>query len=169
MPSTISAPPTAAPSCACASPRSTWVPGPPQLLLFAIISMVFLGLLLPCARLVDPAWRLLALPPLAAGIALNLFADRAFKVAKTTVKPLLPSTSLVTGGVFRLTRNPMYLGFVLLLLSLWLALGALSPGLSVVLFALLIDRYFVRPEEKKLAATFGDAYPTYRQRVRRWI
>jgi len=145
------------------------MPGPPMLLLLAIISMVLLGLLLPGVRLVASAWRFLALPPLAAGIALNLLADRAFKVVKTTVKPLLPSTSLVTDGVFCLTRNPMYLGFVLLLIALWLVLGSLTPGIAVVLFALLIGRYFVRPEEEKLAATFGDAYRSYRAKVRRWI
>jgi len=153
----------------CASARSTWMPGPPKLLLYAIGAMAVLALLLPGPAVGHPAFRLLGLIPLGAGIALNLLADRAFRLEGTTVKPLLPSTALVTDGVFRLTRNPMYLGLVLLLVGLWLALGALTPGLIVVLFAVLIDRYFIEPEEEKLFGTFGHAYRTYQDRVRRWI
>ncbi|HVO20381.1 MAG TPA: isoprenylcysteine carboxylmethyltransferase family protein [Anaeromyxobacter sp.] len=145
------------------------MPGPPKLLLLAIGAMVVLALLLPGPAALPPAFRLLALIPLGAGIALNLLSDRAFRLAGTTVKPFLPSTALVTDGVFRLTRNPMYLGFVLLLVGLWLALSALTPGLVVVLFAVLIDRYFIEPEEEKLSWTFGGAYQAYRDRVRRWI
>jgi protein-S-isoprenylcysteine O-methyltransferase Ste14 len=131
--------------------------------------MALLGLLLPGAHLGPPRWRLLGLLPLAAGIALNLLADRAFKAAGTTVKPLLESTALVTDGVFRLTRNPMYLGFLLLLLGLWILLGVATPGLVLAPFAVLIDRAFIAPEEEKLARTFGGPYAAYRHRVRRWL
>lgn len=162
-------PSTPTASCACASPRSSWIPSPPRLLLLAIGAMALAHLVLPGAGLRPPAWRLLGLVPLGAGAALNLLADRAFATAGTTVKPLLPSTSLVTGGVFRLTRNPMYAGMVFLLVGLWLALGSLLPGLVVVAFALLIERYYVCPEEEKLAREFGAAYAAYRSRVRRWL
>jgi protein-S-isoprenylcysteine O-methyltransferase Ste14 len=168
MPDNSPNPPPSHPN-SCASARSSWIPGPPRLLLYAIGAMVTLAFLVPGPTPRNPAWRLLALIPLAAGIVLNLVADGAFKRAGTTVKPLLPSTVLVTNGVFRLTRNPMYLGFVLLLVALWLALGATTPGLVVALFTVLIDHYFIEPEEEKLSLTFGDAYRAYRGRVRRWI
>ena len=131
--------------------------------------MVPLDLLLPVASLPGVPWRLLGLVPLVVGIALNLAADRALKVAGTTVKPLLETTSLVTGGVFSVTRNPMYFGFILLLVGLWALLGSLTPGIAVLAFAGLIDRYYVRPEETKLTLAFGDAYVRYCRQVRRWI
>lgn len=154
--------------CACASPRAKWVPGPPKLLLLTIVAMVLLHFVAPGLRFPFPAWELLGLVPLVAGLALNLLADRSFKVAGTTVKPMLASTALVCDGPFRLTRNPMYLGFILLLLALWSLLGSLTPGAAIVVFAVLIDRYFVRPEEEKLAWTFGPAYAEYCRKVRRW-
>jgi protein-S-isoprenylcysteine O-methyltransferase Ste14 len=153
----------------CASPTAAWVPGPPKLLLGAIVAMSLLHLILPVASLQPPALRLLGLLPLAAGLAMNLLADQALKIAGTTVKPRLTSTALVTGGVFRVTRNPMYVGFVLLLAGLWLLLGSLTPGLAVGAFTVLMDRYFMRPEEEKLALTFGASYAAYRGRVRRWL
>lgn len=159
-------PPTGSP---CASARASWVPGPPTLLLQALGAMTLLHLLLPGATLAAPGWRLLALLPLAAGVALNLLADGAFKRAGTTVKPQLESTALVTAGAFAVTRNPMYLGMALLLAGLWLALGSLTPGFPVIAFALLIDRYYVRPEEEKLARIFGARYTAYRRQVRRWL
>ncbi|HTP27347.1 MAG TPA: isoprenylcysteine carboxylmethyltransferase family protein [Anaeromyxobacteraceae bacterium] len=140
-----------------------------MLLLLAICSMVVLHLLLPVAGVQTPAWRLLGLLPLIAGIVLNLAADRALREAGTTVKPLLDTTALLTKGVFAVTRNPMYFGFILLLSGIWLSLGSLSPGLVVAVFAVLIDRYYVRPEEEKLTRTFGEAFRAYRGRVGRWF
>jgi protein-S-isoprenylcysteine O-methyltransferase Ste14 len=163
------APQAPAPKSTCASPVSAWVPGPPRLLLMAVGAMPLLHLVLPLAALPATPWRLLGLVPLAAGVALNLLADRDFRRAGTTVKPMLPSSVMLEGGVFRLTRNPMYLGMILILLGLWLTLGSLTPGAPAIAFALLIDRYFVRPEEEKLERTFGAAYAAYRARVRRWI
>jgi protein-S-isoprenylcysteine O-methyltransferase Ste14 len=131
--------------------------------------MVALHVFAPVASLVAGAWRLLALAPVAAGVALNLSADRAFQRAGTTVKPGLPSTALVTGGVFARTRNPMYLGLILLLAGVWCAVGSVTPGIGVLAFALVVDRWFVQPEEEKLERTFGRVYDDYRARVRRWL
>jgi protein-S-isoprenylcysteine O-methyltransferase Ste14 len=63
----------------------------------------------------------------------------------------------------------MYLGMALILLGLWVALGAATPGLPAIAFALTIDRLFIPAEEAKLAAAFGGAYAAYRAEVRRWI
>jgi protein-S-isoprenylcysteine O-methyltransferase Ste14 len=131
--------------------------------------MVALHVLAPVASVVSGAWRLLALAPVATGIALNLSADRAFRRAGTTVKPGLPSTALVTGGVFAWTRHPMYLGLFLLLAGVWCALGSVTPGIAVAAFAGVVDRWFVHPEEEKLERTFGRVYEDYRARVGRWL
>jgi protein-S-isoprenylcysteine O-methyltransferase Ste14 len=157
------------PRSACASPRNAHIPGPPTLLLLSLVGAVAAHALAPGAVLVAGWWRALGLVPLAAGGALNLSADAALRRAGTTVKPGLPSAALVKGGVFGITRNPMYLGMVLLLVAVWIALGSATPGAVAVLFAALLDRYFVAPEEEKLQREFGRSYGEYRARVRRWL
>jgi hypothetical protein len=98
---------------------------PPTYFLASIIVMVGLDILLPGARVLSFPLTLAGLAPMIVGGALNVAADRAFKRNKTTVKPFEVSTSLVTEGVFRVSRNPMYLGMILILLGIALLLGAL--------------------------------------------
>jgi protein-S-isoprenylcysteine O-methyltransferase Ste14 len=140
-----------------------------MLLLSTIVAMVVLDAFLPAVSLPLFALRLIGLLPLAAGVALNLLADRDMKRARTTVKPFLPTTTLLTTRVFGLTRNPMYLGFVLITFGIWALLGSLTPGIAVAAFAGALDHYFVPFEEEKLARTFGPEYEGYRRRVRRWL
>ena len=80
---------------------------------------------------------------------------------KTTVKPFQKSTFLVATGVFAITRNPMYLGMVLLTLGAAVLLGSASPLAGVVIPFVLLDRGFVRPEKRLLAETFGANWSSY--------
>jgi protein-S-isoprenylcysteine O-methyltransferase Ste14 len=142
---------------------------PPTYLLIAILLMLALHFLVPVVRFIPMPWNILGLVPLACGIALNLVADRAFQRAQTTVKPYEESAALVTTGVFTFTRNPMYLGYVLILLGVALVLRSLLPFAVIVVFALLIDRVFIRIEEQMLAERFGQQWLAYAQKVRRWV
>ena len=99
---------------------------PPVYLFLSIVGMVALHFLLPVARVVAFPWNILGAIPLAFGIALDLIADRAFKKVETTVKPFEQSTALVTTGVYRIGRHPMYLGMVLILLGLAVLLQSLT-------------------------------------------
>jgi protein-S-isoprenylcysteine O-methyltransferase Ste14 len=105
------------------------------------------------------------------GGAIAAAGDVAFKRAKTTINPLRPenTTSLVTSGAYRYTRNPMYLGLLLVVLG-W-AVYLLSPWafLGPVAFVLYITRFQIVPEEKILGAKFGEAYSNYTSQVRRWL
>jgi len=142
---------------------------PPSYLFVSIVTMAALHLLLPLRRIILFPFNLVGAIPLALGIALNLIANRAFKKNKTTVKPFEKSTALITSGVFRISRHPMYLGFVLILTGVAILMGSLTPYLIVVAFAILMDVIFVRSEEEMLEDTFGDAWLKYKKRVRRWI
>jgi protein-S-isoprenylcysteine O-methyltransferase Ste14 len=93
--------------------------------------MIVLAVFAPGATLITWPWRWIGLLPIAAGIALNILADLALKRHQTTVKPFEPSTAIVTGGVFGLSRNPMYLGMALGLVDAACLLGALTPWLVV--------------------------------------
>jgi protein-S-isoprenylcysteine O-methyltransferase Ste14 len=106
-----------------------------------------------------------------AGAAVAVAGVIAFRLASTTVDPLRPdrSASLVTQGVYRISRNPMYVGFIALLLGLSVALSSI-PGATVALAAALyLDRFQIRPEERILQRRFGAAFDRYRASVRRWL
>jgi protein-S-isoprenylcysteine O-methyltransferase Ste14 len=95
----------------------------------------------------------------------------SFRRAKTTVNPMKPSSSssLVISGIYKYTRNPMYLGFVLVLLGWAAFLSNLAALALVPAFVLYLNYFQIMPEEHVLASLFPDAYPAYRARVRRWI
>lgn len=106
-----------------------------------------------------------------AGVGLELLGLVAFRSSRTTINPLKPerSSSLVTAGVYRVTRNPMYLGMALLLLAWAVYLSSLLSLASVLVFVMYITRFQIQPEERVLMAKFGDEFLSYTARVRRWL
>lgn len=107
----------------------------------------------------------------AAGLGFDLAGLLAFRKARTTVNPLRPrkASVMVTGGVYRYTRNPMYVGMLLLLLAWAVHLSALRPFVGLPVFVLYIGRFQITPEERALQSLFGKAYDDYAARVRRWL
>lgn len=142
---------------------------PPTYLWVAIAIMLALHFLFPLTRIIPWPWNLLGIVPLACGLAFNLIADNAFRTARTTVKPLEESNVLVTSGVFRISRHPMYLGFVLSLIGIAVLLGSLVSFFVVPVLAVLMDRVFIQVEERVLEAEFDQAWLDYQAKVRRWI
>jgi protein-S-isoprenylcysteine O-methyltransferase Ste14 len=106
----------------------------------------------------------------ALGITLGVLAGRQFKSVGTTTNPLKPeeASALVRGGVFELSRNPMYLGSLLVLTGWGLWLGSPSNILVVMLYGLLIAELQIKPEELALTGLFGQEYADYCREVRRW-
>lgn len=128
-----------------------------------------ISLWLPSAQLPMPGWAAVAV--MAAGLVMNLLPKLAFQHAGTTVNPmrLASSTALITAGVYRYTRNPMYLGQAAFLLGGMLYLQNL-PALAVVpMFVLYITRFQIHPEERVLGERFGAQYTAFRQQARRWL
>ncbi|NMP15982.1 isoprenylcysteine carboxylmethyltransferase family protein [Thalassotalea sp. Y01] len=107
----------------------------------------------------------------AIAVLLVLFAVFGFSKEKTTVDPMHPdkTDALVVKGVYRISRNPMYLGFLLLIVALGLALNTLWLFPLAIVFILYINRLQIVPEERFLQQKFGDAFTFYCQKVRRWI
>jgi protein-S-isoprenylcysteine O-methyltransferase Ste14 len=112
-----------------------------------------------------------ALLLLGPGIILVLAGVWCFRRRGTTVNPLQPDTasSLVTSGVYRLSRNPMYAGFLLCLCGWGVYLGNPFALLGPVVFVLYMNRFQIIPEERVLARLFGAEYDAYRRLVRRWL
>ena len=105
------------------------------------------------------------------GISLDLTGLIAFVRAKTTINPLKPAATaaLVTTGLYRVTRNPMYLGMLLVLFGWVVFLSNLAALLIAPLFAFYITRFQIIPEERVLAEKFGAAFAAYKSSVRRWL
>lgn len=142
---------------------------PPIYLFSAIAIMVLFHLLLPGAKVLALPWNLAGVIPLAFGIIINLSADKSFKKNETTVKPLEKSDRLITTGAFKISRHPMYLGFVLILLGVAMLMGSFTPYIAVLVFAVFMDMVFINYEEKKLEETFAEAWLQYRKKTGRWI
>jgi protein-S-isoprenylcysteine O-methyltransferase Ste14 len=131
-----------------------------------------------CARSVAPDFHLLfpSDSVLPAGLALVgaltcLAGVVSFRRAKTTVNPMKPdsTSSLVVTGIYRYTRNPMYLGFLLILLGWAAVLSNVWALVLVPMFVLYMNRFQISPEERVLACRFAQEYAEYRASVRRWI
>lgn len=105
------------------------------------------------------------------GQGISIAGMLAFRRARTTVNPVKASlaSSLVVQGVYRYTRNPMYVGFLLTLLAWAVFLANPLSLLWVVLFVLYITRFQIIPEERVLTSLFGAEYEAYKGRVRRWV
>ena len=125
----------------------------------------------PAAAFVLPAGRLIPACVALAGVAIALAGVVAFRRVRTTVNPLQPekASTLVTSGIYHLTRNPMYLGMLLVLLAWALMLSNAVAVIIVPTFILYMNRFQIGPEETALASAFGAAYVQYSSRVRRWL
>ena len=144
---------------------------PPLVMLLCAFAMWQFARLLPPME-VDTTVRLvLAGLFVIDGVFCCLAGVYCFRKAHTTVDPLHPAKAshLVTGGIYQVSRNPMYLGFSILLLAWAVFLASPWTLLGVPAFIAFITRFQIIPEERALQALFGDAYRDYQDRVRRWL
>ena len=123
----------------------------------------------PVLQLPNPVRVLVAAVLVAIGVAVGIGGVMSFRRAKTTVNPLKPETSaaLVSTGVYSFTRNPMYLGMLLVLFAWAVYLWSMWSLVGPILFIVYITRFQIVPEERVLDRLFGAAFAEYKQRVRR--
>jgi protein-S-isoprenylcysteine O-methyltransferase Ste14 len=106
-----------------------------------------------------------------AGSALTFAGVMSFRQARTTMNPMQPqaAAALVRSGVYRVSRNPMYLGLLLVLLAWTAFLSTLWTALGPLVYVLYINRFQIAPEERILSAKFGASYTEYKASVRQWL
>jgi protein-S-isoprenylcysteine O-methyltransferase Ste14 len=143
---------------------------PPPLIALAIVALgVTLGELFP-AEIIPAPWQYIAGGIIiAAALLLVASAFRLFRRAKTPVPTYRTPTALVTSGVYTLTRNPIYLSMMLLILGLGVTLDNIWLFLLAAVFQQIIRWGVIAREEKYLAAKFGDDYRQFKERTPRWI
>lgn len=142
---------------------------PPTLLLVGLIAQTVVHVAFPMVRLLDWPWTLVGVAPVMAGMAVMILGDLQFKRVGTPVRPGSPSTALVTDGVFAYSRNPMYVGMVLVLCGVAMMLGTTSPLLVPPVIGRVLSARFIRWEEAALHERFGQDYEEYARRVSRWF
>jgi protein-S-isoprenylcysteine O-methyltransferase Ste14 len=142
---------------------------PPLWFLIFTVSAFALALLLPIPFGLSLLVKPLAVVLASSGGLLALWAVILFKQHQTTAHPYADASRLVTYGPFNHTRNPMYLGLLLVLIAIGLWLQSLSALLLAPLFVFVINHCNILPEERKLLQTFGDEYREYHARTRRWF
>jgi protein-S-isoprenylcysteine O-methyltransferase Ste14 len=142
---------------------------PPTLFWICILIMVPLAWVWPLVTVFPTPYSVIGIVPLCVGLWFAIWGSRRFEQVGTTIKTFDQPDRLVTDGLFRISRNPMYLGFALTLAGVWLVLGALSPLLGVLLFLVVADRWYIPFEERMLRAEFNGDYDAYCAQTRRWI
>lgn len=142
---------------------------PPIWLLFGLIAVFMLNQWYPGLRFTGVAGQVVGGAIILAGLLLLVVANGLFTRAGTGVIPFRNVSTLVTHGVYRYSRNPMYLGMVLVLAGCAVTVGAATALVVPVLFVLIIDRRFIRAEEQMLHELFPEEYAAYCARVRRWV
>lgn len=142
---------------------------PPLHFFLSLVLIAGLAEKWPLAEILPWPWRWLGLFPILAGVWLNYDADRLIKARGTTIKPFKISTALISDGAFRFSRNPIYLGMILILIGEAQLFGRLSPFFVCAAFAALMHFRFVLAEERILRETFGEGFDAYCARTRRWL
>ena len=142
---------------------------PPKLVLILLAAMAGLHLLLPGPVVVAFPYNLAGAAMAVLGTLITLYGARLFGRVGTNIRTFNEPGVLVTDGLFRWSRNPMYLGFVLLLLGTAILLGTATPFLGPALFAVVADRWYIAFEEGAMRRKFGAEYESYMRRTRRWL
>jgi len=142
---------------------------PPTYFIVLLFSSIGLHFLFPVMRLISLPYNYLGILIIIFGIILNLWTDSLFKKRQTTVKPHEMPNFFISSGPFRISRHPMYLGMILILLGVAAFLGSLISFVFPIIFVMIIEKLFIPMEEKNLEKEFGDKYIAYKKRVRKWI
>ena len=144
---------------------------PPIVVLVTVAAMWLLSLTLPRVQVAASSRTATAIVIVVLGVAFTAAGVVSFRRAKTTISPVRPgnASALVTSGVYRITRNPMYVGLLLVLVAWAVFLASPIALAGPVAFVFYMARFQIQPEERALSALFGSSYAAYKLRVRRWL
>ena len=140
---------------------------PPHYFQALMVMATLLQLIFKPARMVGPIW--LGAVIFTAGFTIMLCAVRLFGRHQTPVRHSEQPAAVVTEGLYRFTRNPMYVGVLLFLIGIGITIGTWPFVIVPVAMFLILHFYFIPWEEKTMEKLFGEQYLAYKKRVRRWL
>lgn len=145
---------------------------PPVLQVIICVALAWIaGQTFPQLSISVPFGTIIAIMFAAVGLLLLFLALRLFSEKRTTIDPLRPerAENVITSGIYGMTRNPMYLGLLLIVVAAAVAVANPVSLLAPVLFVFAMNELQIKPEEQALSQKFGPSYTGYCERVRRWI
>ena len=142
---------------------------PPLMVLAGIITQLLIGYIAPVEPLLGATWQYIGIALIVLGFATILLAARSFRKHETTIIPDGQPSTLMEGGLFAYSRNPIYVAMAVLLVGSGLAIGHIWALIVVPLFVLLVQQIWIVKEEENLEAEFGQIYRNYKIKVRRWL
>ena len=142
---------------------------PPRIAIGLLAATAVLWHLSPPETIIYLPYKLIGTICITMGLAVLLIAWLQFKKANAAACPTAESTLIVTSGIYRYTRNPMYLGMLLMLLGAAFFMGTIPAMLGPIVFFLIIDKVFIPYEEKDLRSSFGNEYEEFLSTTRRWL
>jgi protein-S-isoprenylcysteine O-methyltransferase Ste14 len=134
-----------------------------------LILSILLHARIPLVRLISFPWNLSGIVLIITGILMTIGVNYSLLKNKTSVQPFETPDRLITTGLFRYSRNPLYLGMVIALIGVVITLRSLSSLVSPIIFVLIINFLIIPVEENNLEEAFGDKYLVYKKETRRWI
>lgn len=151
------------------TPNATPERSNPNPFFILLILSIVLNFVFPIMVIVQAPYTYPGIILIGFGIVMNVWADYLLHKRKTTVLPFGSPSSLIVSGPFRISRNPIYLGMVAVLLGIAILFGTLVTFLFPIVFLAIIETMFIPVEERNIGDIFGDEYVEYKHKVRRWI
>jgi len=142
---------------------------PPRVFQIALLTVVLIHFLVPVWFIYNSPVRWFGIIPIIVGIYLNLHTDWLIKKYKTTIKPFEAPTTFIRKGPFRYSRNPIYLGMVLIIMGGSLLSGSVISFFVPFVFAVFLHLLYIIPEEAILEKNFGQEYLEYKNNVSCWL
>lgn len=142
---------------------------PPTYFYLGIALILLMHFIFPIKKIIIYPYTLLGLLIILIGIILNIQAWFLFVKDKTTQNPYKIPNKFVTKEVYRISRNPMYLGMLIVLIGASVISGSIIAFIFPIIFLIIIDWFFIPTEEKNMEKKFGKRYLEYKSKVRRWI
>lgn len=142
---------------------------PPMIALVLIILTLILHFTFPIRKIISFPYSLTGILLIILGLLVSVWGGKTFQKLKAPLIPGTKPTKTVTSGPFRFSRNPMYLGFVLILIGYGIILGSIIGFLAAVIFFLIMHFALIPFEEKLMKKHMGKKYLAYKSKVRRWI
>lgn len=142
---------------------------PPVVAMFYIIVTILLGRFVPLVSELSTMIRNSGFGLVVVGFLFGLAAFLEFRKAKTTILPHGSASNIISSGIFRFTRNPIYLGFLFMVIGFPLNFGSIWGIIAAPFFVTTMNRLVIEKEEAYLEKKFGEQYTSYKSRTRRWL
>ena len=134
-----------------------------------LIVIIVIRFIIPDIRIIPFPYNYLGWLFVIAGVVLNLWTDNLLKRYNTTVKPYLKPSHFISNGPFSISRNPMYLGMLVILTGTAILFKSIILLIPAILYIVIMNLFYIRKEESNLLEQFGNEFLQYKKKVRRWI